>query len=93
MGIFDWFQRKVETSKKYLIRTKSGSRYEVERSEEGIWIINRGDKGKAKIATIGETSADDISELSKSFLGKNIFFYNSSGGLGNTNIITDIQKL
>lgn len=89
----DWFQGKVQTRKKYLITTKSASSYEVEKSEEGIWMINRGEKGRAKIAAIGRTQADNILELNDSYLGKHIFFYNRAGSLGNTNAIKSIQKL
>ncbi len=56
-------------------------------------MINRGEKGKAKITTIGETFADDISELNNSYLGKKILFYNQRGNLGITTIITNIQMI
>ncbi len=75
----------------FLVRTKSGSEYQIELDRDGKWWLHR--KGRWKIPYFGDIKADKINSTNfQEIVGNQIWFRNPKG-LGNTNFIKSIQEV
>ena len=92
MGMFEWLFGKKSKAQKYMITTKSGSTYVIERAEVGTWIIHRPNKGQAIISHIGKDDPEHIQELTQAYIGEMIYFYSRGTNIGNTSAIKTITK-